>query len=667
MRPSNAAVLEHEGNLVGEEILMGLDTHSLVHIQSILSNIYSDPELAVIREYASNALDSHRAAGIDDPIEIFLPNELVRTYVVRDHGVGMSRNEIAEQFTLYGWSSKRETDDETGMLGIGCKSGLAYGEKTFTFVATKDGERTTALVSQNHLGCGVIKIAEVEYVDEPNGVEVRIPVNDYYSFNDRAQWFFGFWDEGTVLINGQPPEQRWGYEDEDLELDPDVHLSNELEQDYIVQGNVPYEAGARLSRDIGGGYRAVVRVDIGTVDFTPSREQLQYSDRTLEVVRSAREYIEENLQRRAAEEVAASATKREALEKTLHWQPIVRGKLSYDGEYVPLRFTAPLRDEVDEYGRRKKTWFLTWDAYGHRGWSSEPANTNKQTYLDADKVLGSLQVVGMPITTSGVRKEIKAFVRKWLEENTEISDVIFTNRFVGDEWTEGVPVLHWDDLVAMIPRKERTYRKREKYRYVANNDGLLRESAYLPNGRKVWIGTWETFSRGHLRQLFGQGVKILVVDKNRVNKFRRENPKIVHARQYAALRACRAVNKVTPLDSWKRLQSRSSDWSAMGLWRLPTDEINDVELVKLIGELGDGQARGLEFLTTAYAIGNIAGVNVYGLLPEPDTQYEARVEAMAERYPLASEILGHGRRYDEFGPVIDYVNAIYYYKGEPQC
>ena len=57
-----------------------LDAEGFDNIISVLTHLYSNVEYAVLREYVSNALDSHTKAGITEPVEIFVPSELCFNY-----------------------------------------------------------------------------------------------------------------------------------------------------------------------------------------------------------------------------------------------------------------------------------------------------------------------------------------------------------------------------------------------------------------------------------------------------------------------------------------------------------------------------------------------------------------------------------------------------------
>ena len=67
MQPLNVQTVVHVGTET-QDVRMSLDTQSIQHLMAVLTDLYSDPVLAVIREYATNARDSHIEAGNPDPI-----------------------------------------------------------------------------------------------------------------------------------------------------------------------------------------------------------------------------------------------------------------------------------------------------------------------------------------------------------------------------------------------------------------------------------------------------------------------------------------------------------------------------------------------------------------------------------------------------------------------
>ena len=115
---------------IESSVKFGIKASGLHHILGILRNqLYSDKILAVLREYTTNAVDAHIMAGCPErPVEVSLPTKLNLLFKVRDYGPALSDEEIQDVYAFYGESTKRTSNDVTGMLGIGSKSAFAYGD-----------------------------------------------------------------------------------------------------------------------------------------------------------------------------------------------------------------------------------------------------------------------------------------------------------------------------------------------------------------------------------------------------------------------------------------------------------------------------------------------------------------------------------------------------------
>ena len=137
--------IEKFGDNVETEVqLSQIDEESLTHIIGLLSNIYRDPQLAVIREYSTNAVDAHVEVGkANVPIQVRLPTESEPIFAVRDFGRGLTKEMMFRVFKNYGSSSKRTTNELTGGLGIGAKSAFAVTDNfSIVSVTMKDGVKT---------------------------------------------------------------------------------------------------------------------------------------------------------------------------------------------------------------------------------------------------------------------------------------------------------------------------------------------------------------------------------------------------------------------------------------------------------------------------------------------------------------------------------------------
>lgn len=304
MKPNIKNTL-YRNDQVEETIGMRIDTESLSHLMTVLTDLYSDPIMAIVREISTNARDSHIDAGVIRPIEVSLPTEGQRKFIVRDFGLGLSVEDIRNVFSAYGASTKRNSNDVTGMLGLGCKAPLSY-TNSFMVEAVKDGVKTIASVTKDESNVGSIKILDTFETDEVNGVTVTVPVRqgDAYRFKNAADELFAVWRGGVLIDNEEPAPLDTATH---FFIDPDVALVRYKRT--IVMGGVPYEVPGH-NRD---GW--IAWVDMGEVDFTPSREALHMTKRTEATVKQIESFVAERFARVVNDELAQQPNDWERLKK----------------------------------------------------------------------------------------------------------------------------------------------------------------------------------------------------------------------------------------------------------------------------------------------------------------------------------------------------------------
>ncbi len=369
-----------ESNVEGDRHEMTVDVSNMAHIMSILTDLYSDPEKAIIREYSTNAHDAHVEAGVTRPIEVTLPNALSPFLKIKDYGIGLDNEGIKRIYSQYGASTKRGTNEQNGMLGLGCKSALTYTNQ-FSLVGVKDGKAHSVVIERDEMGVGSMTVAQVLDTDEPNGVTVIIPVKRGNEIDRKAREFYRAWEPGTVLVNGEQPE---GYDGLAV---GDNMLVVDGSTDYVVMGNVAYPVEPnKIKHGISNGRygvpnRALITfVKIGEVNFAPNREALMYNSLTETTLQRISAEFKANIDAAIQTQMDAEPSAAEAIKVMLRWRSIMGGNAasvySYKGQPVPVKFEASrilVAPKVNESG-----------GYRSRRYGNSPSGT-ESTSVEADK------------------------------------------------------------------------------------------------------------------------------------------------------------------------------------------------------------------------------------------------------------------------------------------
>ena len=246
----------------------------------ILSDkLYSNKVLAVVREYLTNALDAQKANGVVKPLEITLPNDSVLTGItpweVRDYGTGLTEDQIHQFYCVYFSSSKQESNDFTGMLGLGCKAGFAY-TNTFTVTSWINGTESKYVLFKED---GTPKISKLysKPSDEPTGLKVSIQVErkDIREFRETTAQVLSYFPEDFI------PEPFKRYE-------PAFECKRYFIQKSgfagILMGNVFYPVN-RHDLELYFHKNIVLKLPIGTVPILPSREGISMDSDTKEFLK----------------------------------------------------------------------------------------------------------------------------------------------------------------------------------------------------------------------------------------------------------------------------------------------------------------------------------------------------------------------------------------------
>lgn len=281
-----------------ENVVSAFSIKTTAKAFKILSDgLYKNKILAFVRELSRNAYDAQIAAGRKNiPFEIHLPSIIEPFFHVKDFGTGLSHENVIHLYTTYFESTKTESNDFVGALGLGSKSPFSYVTK-FTVKSRFDGVESTYSCFLSEQGVpSIIKMGEGKYTGHP-GLEVVVPIekNDFANVKAAVQQDLTFW-EGTLptiigdsqFVVNQPKKLITGkgwYTTSDRVQHRGLTVA--------VQGNVGYPVSIDILRgktqndtesaalNIIRKINPVITFEIGKLDVTASREELSYDEPTI--------------------------------------------------------------------------------------------------------------------------------------------------------------------------------------------------------------------------------------------------------------------------------------------------------------------------------------------------------------------------------------------------
>lgn len=265
-----------------------IDSESLgVLFKGFSDSLYSNKIGSIVREITSNCFDSHVEAGVTRDVEIELLNEGLdgrqATIIFRDFGVGLSPERISNVYRKYFASTKRDNNSAIGGFGIGAKTPLSYTD-IFTVQTSYNGTEYTYVV---HRGLTVpeLKLIEKKPTDKHNGTEIIITIKNYsdkVKFRDELRRQLMYFD-GITFINTELKNDYSIYQGKHFLFRPDQNTYSET---HAVIGKVAYP----IDFNQLGLYRyehdcpIAVRFDIGEIAVTMTRESIEYTEKTIEVM-----------------------------------------------------------------------------------------------------------------------------------------------------------------------------------------------------------------------------------------------------------------------------------------------------------------------------------------------------------------------------------------------
>ena len=283
---------------IQSESFFNVKQENLAHIFGILRNqLYSDKILAVVREYCTNAMDANIDAGVPDcPIQVSIPNAFSPVFKVRDFGKGLSEEQVYNIFGSYGESTKRNTNEQTGCLGLGSKSAFSYVD-SFLFTSYNGGVKTVYSAYIDETEIGKITRLTVEPSSEPSGIEITVNVKtgDFGAFHDRAYEVLRYFTPKPIIHNDNHLQSRIDNHDSTPILSGENWIITKNQQGgyasrlRVIMGNVVYPINinnlglGKSMEDYLYSFRymeILLKAPIGSVKNSASREALEYNRKT---------------------------------------------------------------------------------------------------------------------------------------------------------------------------------------------------------------------------------------------------------------------------------------------------------------------------------------------------------------------------------------------------
>ena len=312
-----------------QDIDMGLDVNNTDSIMALLRNsIYSNPIESFVREIYSNAVDAHLRDNITTPIEVSLIEDSQTNqyyFMVRDYGSSMTVEDFKNIYSKMGNSTKNKSNKELGGFGIGCKSPLAYTNQFFIDTWTEEESKFIHREWVQYIDSsqiGKISLLKEGTFTGKTGTQIKIPIKfkDYHNITNYINKYLSYSIVPFVVkgfkFEDKRPElnvvgEDWGLSDV---YQSSFYFSAERKSTIVIAG-IPYKIDKKVLHDkfksndfttlikseinpksksikhnlelfksfleSSNYLQYILLANVGDLDLSASREDLQYTDRTL--------------------------------------------------------------------------------------------------------------------------------------------------------------------------------------------------------------------------------------------------------------------------------------------------------------------------------------------------------------------------------------------------
>lgn len=276
------------------------------------TKLYKDKVGSPLRELSANAVDAHQMVGTPArPIEVKLPSKMDGQFYVRDHGPGLSEDAVMNLYMTYFQSTKSDSNDFTGGFGLGSKSPFCCTDQFYVTSAHGGKQITYSAYRRNDGYPAISKVenSEIPVSEEwPHGLQVgfAVPQDKFDEYRVAAQKLFRWFKVKPVVLGVADIDldEKYDFESELFSIlyrnteSNRYHNHGHRTQSYLIMGTVGYpiendETVKHLNEQeqalVNSGI--VLRVGMGEVSITASRESLEYNALTIRTLKRALAHI----------------------------------------------------------------------------------------------------------------------------------------------------------------------------------------------------------------------------------------------------------------------------------------------------------------------------------------------------------------------------------------
>lgn len=420
------------------------------------SNIYSNKIRAVIREVSCNAHDAHVAANNPNPFKVHLPTTLEPWFSVRDYGLGLSDDDIRQVYTTYFFSTKTDSNDYIGALGLGSKSPFCLVD-SFTVTSYFNGVKRVYSCFKSEDGEPSIALLTQENTTEPNGLNVSVDVNnlDYSEFIDEAVNVYKYFTNVPDINLKSVYDTIANYHKAIVVKTKNVRSSLKRGELVALMGNVAYEIPSNYNNLWIHGE---LLFDIGDLSFDPGRENLSMDQKTIANIKAKINLVVQDILEAVEQEVESKPTNFEKYATAYSFVVIHSG----NGDVA-----KKCRDLYNKYEVKTSTGFVYYKPTVRGSSSKETSNgclpTKDVVYFEYKK---------------GYTQRITQFVRE-----NRITAVLLTPEQIVET---GIPASLIKDP-SSLPKQQRNYTSVKKGNFYIYKNGTFTECTSIPVEDKIYV------------------------------------------------------------------------------------------------------------------------------------------------------------------------------------